>query len=87
LEREDAWDDAHSGETSGEVEMGNSTTERKYPVCVTMKEAFDVSYQTPTIDDSTWWDRPGSMVSNATPTTPLRAKRPIVEYYFVDRRT
>jgi hypothetical protein len=79
LEREQAWNEAHSNAHKRGVEVGSAASNTTCPVCVSMMIPLEPFHQAPVVDGLAWWERPGGLVSDAAPKTSLRSKRAIAK--------
>lgn len=74
-EREQEWDNAHSGEYTGDDAIEIVASDVACPVCASMADQSNIAYHAPEVNRLAWWECPGDLVPDAAPKIPSRPKR------------
>jgi len=75
LEREQAWDEAHSNMHLDDIEMGSNASNARCPVCISMMDQPEAFRPVLLMDGMAWWERTGALLLDTAPKTPLRSKK------------
>ena len=74
-EREQAWDQAHSGMGAEDGATGSAASNTECTICDAMMHQSETAQEVPVVDTMAWWERPGALAPYAAPKAALRPRQ------------